>query len=129
MREIDELHEFFEALFLGTISSLERAEAALADDFTMAGPDGSVADRATVLAMLDAGQGHTSSLRIEVEDHRLLAETDKIIVASYVEIHRLSSRNNRRLTTVVFRKDASAPNGVRWVRGHETWLDRGLGDE
>lgn len=127
-REIDELHEFFEGLFLGTISSLDRAEAALAADFTMAGPDGSVSDRVAIMAMLDAGRGHASSLRIEIEDHRLLAETDDLIIASYVEVHRLSSRDNRRQTTVVFRRVAAAPNGVQWLRAHETWIDRDLAD-
>lgn len=127
-REINELHEFFEGLFLGSIESLTRAEVALAKDFTMAGPDGSVSGRAAIMAMLDAGRAHTASLRIEIEDHQLLAETDDMVIANYVEVHRLSAHDNRRRTTVVFRKAADAPNGVRWLRAHETWIDRGLGD-
>ena len=122
-REIDELHEFFEGLFLGTITSLDRAEAALAADFTMAGPDGTVSDRAAIMAMLDAGRAHTTSLTIEIEDHRLLAETAELIVANYIEVHRLADRDNRRRTTVVFRKAAEAPQGLLWVRAHETWID------
>lgn len=125
-REIVELHEHFEAYFLGTIDSLDRVEAALAPEFTMAGPDGGVAPRAKVMSALLAGHAHATSLRISISDTALLAAGDEFVVASYVENHELADRSNHRRTTVVFVKETAAPNGLQWLRAHETWIDRGL---
>jgi len=44
--EIDGLHAFFEAYFLGTESSLDRVEAVLAPDFSIVGPHGVESDDA-----------------------------------------------------------------------------------
>lgn len=126
-REIVELHEFFEAYFLGTIDDQHRIEQALAEDFTMAGPDGSVAPRSAVVQAIIAGHAHTNDLRIVIESPRLITETDDLVVAEYIEVHELSSRTNRRRTTVVFQRDQDGPNGLRWLRAQETWIDRGLG--
>lgn len=124
-QEIVDLHEHFEAYFLGTIDSLERVEIALADDFTIAGPDGSISDRAQTLAALRDGHAHSESMKIVISAMNPLVENGALVVASYIESHELALRSNHRLSTVVFRCDDAAPNGVRWVRVHETWLDRG----
>ncbi|NNC78765.1 MAG: DUF4440 domain-containing protein [Acidimicrobiales bacterium] len=124
--EIIELHELFEAYFLGTEDSLERMEAVIADDFTFIGPDGSATDRNGTLAAVTAGHGHTESLVIRTVDHQLLVETPEVVVAEYIEVHELSDRTNRRLSTVVFSRDPEAPNGLVWRRVHETWIDRGI---
>lgn len=125
-REIVELHELFEDYFLGKDDDLDRVEAALADEFTMAGPDGTVAGRAETIRAIRAGHAHTESLRIRIEAPQLIAETDELVVAEYIEVHDLVDRTNRRRTTVVFRRDADGPNGLRWLRAQETWIDRGL---
>lgn len=122
--EIIELHEFFEQLFLGMTESLERADQALAPDFTMAGPDGSLSSRATVMSQLEAGIGHTPELSITIEGLGLLVETDDLVIAEYIEVHGLrDDRSNRRRSTVVFRKDPDGPNGLRWLRVQETWIN------
>lgn len=121
-REIDELHAFFESYFLGRTASIARVDAVLAPEFTMAGPDGSVGDRATTMQAIEAGHGHTDHLTIRCSDHLLLCESDPLVVAQYIEHHELRDRSNHRRTTVVFRRDATAPNGLVWVRAHETWI-------
>ena len=123
-REIDELHHFFEAYFLGTEDALDRVEAALGPAFTFVGPDGDQTDRQATIDRIEAGHGHASQLRITTTEHHLLHETDEVVVASYVERHELSASSNRRLSTVVFTVDPDGPNGLRWLRVHETWLDR-----
>lgn len=121
-REVDELHEFFQALFHGQIDSLDRADAGFGPDFTFVGPDGSLADRGQILQMLESGRGHSSQLRISVEAHRTIVETDALIVGEYIEVHEVSDGGNRRRSTVVFDVDPEGPNGVRWRHVHETWL-------
>lgn len=121
-REIDDLHAVFEAYFLGTVDALDRVEEVLADDFTLVGAHGVTSDRAATMAAIRDGHGHTEALRIVCSGHRLLWEADDVIVAAYVETHELADRSNHRQSTVVFRRDATAPNGLRWVRVHETWM-------
>jgi len=123
--EIIELHDFFHAYFLGQDESLDRVDAALHAGFTIVGPNGAVSDRATTLEMLRQGHAHTQSLVITTLDHTLLHQTDEVLVASYVERHELSAATNDRLSTVVFAVDPAGPNGARWLRVHETWLDQG----
>lgn len=122
--EIIEFHDFFQAYFLGHEGSLDRADAALHASFSIVGADGGVSDRAATLQMLRQGHAHTESLVISTLDHALLHETGEVLVASYIERHELSASTNDRLSTVVFAIDPSGPNGVRWLRVHETWLDR-----
>lgn len=121
-REVDELHQFFQALFLGEIDSVDRADVVFGSDFTFVGPDGSLATRAEVLAQLEAGRGHTSQLLIGIEGHRTIADSRTVIVGEYIEVHQFADGGNRRRTTVVFVVDPDAPNGVRWCHAHETWL-------
>ncbi len=126
-REIVELHEHFEAWFLGTEDDNDRVEVALAEDFTMVGPTGETADRAATVQAIVAGRAHTDSLTIEIREPSLVAETTELVIAEYIETHVLRERTNHRRTTAVFRKHDGAPNGLRWLRVHESWIDRGLG--
>jgi hypothetical protein len=120
--EIEELHDVFEAYFLGLIDSLERVDAALAVDFTIVGPHGVESSRVeTMQALIDA-YGHTTSLLITVTEPRLLVETGDLLMASYIENHQLVDRTNHRCSTVIFSKDDTGPNGLLWRRVHETWI-------
>jgi len=120
--EIEELHDFFEAWFLGKETSMARAEDAFAEEFTFAGPDGTERDRHGVIRMLTEGRAHTTDLRITTSDHRLIVDTDDAVVATYVEHHQMGAAQNHRLSTVVFVPEQSAHNGLRWLRVQETWL-------
>jgi len=125
--EIRELHEFFEAYFLGTSGKeLDRVEAALGSDFTMCGPSGDESDRKATIKALKDGFAHTLSLRIEIADPELLFDDAHQLIAAYTEIHHLADRSNYRRSTVIFGHDPDAPNGLRWIRVHESWIDRGL---
>ena len=118
--EIDELHAFFEAYFLGTIPAddVSRFAGVLDDDFTIVGPDGSVNTRAETIAMVQQGHAHTSAMTLTTRDHELIHADESTVIASYVEHHGWADgRENERLTTVVFRVDDSMSNGLRWLRG------------
>ena len=120
--EITELHEFFEDLFNGVVTSLDRVEVALAPDFTIVGPDGGESDRAATIAMLAAAR-NSRQLDMSTTAHRLLHCSEEMIVASYIEHHHVAEGDTRRLSTALFVPDSDAPNGVCWLRVHETWVD------
>ena len=121
LREVTELHDYFEAYFLGEVAGLDRVEAALAPDFTMVGPGGTTSSRPETITMIASGHAHTNSLKMTITEPDLLFEDDASLVAAYVENQQWADASNQRLTTVVFTKDDSAPNGLLWRRIHETW--------
>ncbi|MEM8706188.1 MAG: DUF4440 domain-containing protein [Actinomycetota bacterium] len=123
--EIDQLHAFFEGYFLGTIAVDDTGRFAdvLDDGFTIVGPHGETSSRDETLAMVRQGHAHTSDMTIRCVDHRLVHADGDTTVATYVEEHHWTDgRANRRLATVVFTADVTMPNGLRWVRVHETWV-------
>lgn len=122
-QEIRELHDVFEQYFLGVVpNDLGRVEAALAPEFSMSGPNGDESSRESVIASLQNGYAHTDSLTIAIEEPQLLLNEPAMVIASYIEVHQLPSATNRRRSTVVFRPDASCPNGLAWLRVHECWI-------
>ena len=123
--EIDQLHAFFEAYFLGTIPAddMGRFADVLDADFTIVGPNGAVSDRAETLDAVRQGHAHTSDMTITCRDHELLHADPSTVLATYVEHHDWTDgRHNARLSTVAFRADTAMPNGLRWLRVHETWV-------
>ncbi|MEM9464313.1 MAG: DUF4440 domain-containing protein [Actinomycetota bacterium] len=122
--EIDELHAFFEAYFLGTAPAddLRRFADVLDPTFTIVGPDGNVSDRAATIDAVGQGHAHTRDFTLTTRDHELVHADDTTVVAAYIEHHAWSDgRENERRSTVVFRVDDTKPNGLRWLRVHETW--------
>ena len=121
--EVIELHDYFEAYFLGTVEGLERVESALAQDFTMVGPAGITFSRGQTIGLIEGGHSHASALEMTITEPELLFEDGETLVASYVENQQWADVANHRLTTVVFSKDDSAPNGLVWRRIHVTWVN------
>ena len=120
-REIADLHRFFEQWFKGEVDSLDRVEAALDPGFTIVGPGGGVLERSEIIEIIARDRGQRPDLRISTTEHRLLDATDDRLVTAYVEEHHGPDGETRRHSTAIFAIDEDAPNGVRWIRVHETW--------
>ena len=120
--EIVELHEFFRAYYLGEEDSLARAETALHPQFSIVDPRGAVADRAATLERLASAHEGLTTFDIATVDHRLLHAADDLIVAEFVEVQQRPDGSNERLSTVVFLADRAGPNGLVWLRVHQTWI-------
>lgn len=125
-REIEGLHAFFEEWLAGrlpdTAAAFARVEAVLAPDFTLVGPDGQEADRATMAKALRELWNTRPAVRIWIEDFRLLAAAPPLLVVRYEEWQEGSAGNSVRVSTAIFRIAPDAPNGVAWERVHETWM-------
>ena len=118
--EIVELHEVFERYFTGGIDSLQRVEAALGPDFTIVGPSGHTASRDQTLSALATGYATRDGFEIVIDEARLVADTPDLVVATYIESQISGAETSRLQSTVVFEKDGAGPNGLRWLRVHET---------
>lgn len=122
--EIKELHDFFEKWYDQAVAegAIVRLEEALHGEYSMVFPDGTERDRA---ATIDAVRTHrdVGAVTIIVNDISVLYEDDDVVLASYLETQQRLDGGDRRRSTVVFLKDPDGPNGLRWLRVHETKLE------
>jgi hypothetical protein len=125
IREIEELHAAF-SVWMGPGAGPEifaRFEAAFAPEFTMVGPSGKRLDRAGVLAMLNANRAaFGAGFGIKIEAPVKLAQGPAFVCVGYDEIQAGRPGPSQRRATALFRPEPAAPNGLRWLAVHETWI-------
>ena len=124
-REVESLHAFFGAWYRGELSSerFARVETALAPSFERVTPDGTIQDRETVLAGVEAARDeHTKAFEIEIENFEMIDRTDGRALVRYVE---RQTPGDDRLSAALF--DAGTPESgtegqPSWLYLQETWL-------
>jgi hypothetical protein len=117
--EVRELHAFFERWFAGTAdpSELERLDA-LDDTFQMITPDGWLQNCSEVRSAIERAFGRRP-MQIEIRNVRVRAIAP---VGVYEEWQTIDGQVIGRVSSAVMGNDPSAPNGLRWLHLHETWL-------
>jgi hypothetical protein len=130
-KEIVELHEFFQGWLGGALEPADKAfrrlEKVLGGDFALITPDGRCLEREPLLQSLRDGAGARPGLEIWIEEPRLYHETKTHLIAGYQEWQRERAGTRGRLSTVVFHRRKTLPNGLEWLHVHETWLQGQLG--
>ena len=126
--EIEVLHQCFEDWFNGrvprTAESFSRIDIALAEAFVIIMPQGSKVERTPLLKALYEAHSGRQGIRIWIERVRVLEEDHALVVAEYEEWQSEGGETTSRHSTAVFRRDTEKPNGLEWLRVHETWFDR-----
>ena len=124
--EIDILHRCFDDWFNGRVSrtseAFDRMEAVLGESFVIVMPHGGKMERAPLLKVLHEAHNGRPGIRIWIENVRLLAEDHDLVVAEYEEWQEEAGETTSRHSTVVFRRNDAMPNGLEWLRVHETWF-------
>ena len=125
-REVREFHEFIENWLAGRTDDYARAEEVLPDDFEIVSPSGERRDGGEIRADLRAGHGSAADsdppFEIRVTDVQTRVERETGVLLAYDEWQRRDGEWEGRTSSVLFRPDDDAPNGVEWVHLHETWL-------
>jgi hypothetical protein len=126
-REIEALHEFFVEWYAATIDreAFDRLERALATDFEMISPEGDRSDRDAVLEWIreSYGRDDPGDFDIEIRNVELVRSFDDHALVRYEEWQRRDGETDARISTVLFREAADAPEGIEWVDLHETALE------
>ena len=127
-KEVNDLHQFFEDWVSGALPKTEesyaRVQQALSDDFAIVGPDGRLTQRDPLLNGLYAAHLGRPNFRIWIENYQLHPQLGELAIVTYEEWQEIEGEVTARLSTAVFQQDAAAPNGVRWLHVHETWLPK-----
>ena len=132
--EVDGLHEFFEGWFNGVLEPTEenfaRAANVLAPEFILIGPGGQQTPQATVLERIRAAHGSWSRTtdegtkpggKIWIENFGVRFVEGRQLLATYEEWQEIDGKVRARISSVLFRIEDDAPNGVRWIHLQETW--------
>ncbi|PSP19122.1 hypothetical protein BRC62_02195 [Halobacteriales archaeon QH_10_67_13] len=117
-REVESLHAFFGAWYRGELPSerFARVETALAPSFERVTPDGTIQDRETVLAGVEAARGErTETFEIEIEDLAVIDRTDERALVRYVE---RQTPGDDRLSAALFDAGTLEPG----ADGRPSWL-------
>ena len=128
IREVVELHQFFEDWFNGLLVDSNDAFARFADamdeSFEIISPDGARTLRRGLMGQLRSAHGvHTDTpIRIWVANASVRPLGDDLFMVSYEEWQRHDDETKGRLSTAIMKRTAAAPNGLCWLHVHETWL-------
>jgi len=128
LREVVELHAFFEAWLGGTgpdtALAFARVESALAETFTMVAPEGRRHGRAEVIGQLRQAYGSKGlggGFRISILETEVHVLSPPLVVVGYVEEQTSpTARTIRRSTAVLGTSPGEAR--PRWLALHETWI-------
>jgi hypothetical protein len=131
-KEIIDLHIFFEDWFRGDCRNTDqvfkkRLLSRMDIDFYMVMPNGESFYGEQFWPDLRKAHGSNPKFEISLRNFvRKLQIGRKTFVANYEEWQKNAKNtrpaNNGRVSTAVFVVDSEAPNGVKWVNVHETWL-------
>ena len=127
MREVIELHDFFQAWLEGSAPQTESVFRRFTDvndpAFLLIGPHGRAIDLSAARRWIWEAWNTRPNSRLWTEAHTLRFSTGEMAVMTYHELQLNDGAPNQRLSTVVFRQDPAAPNGLVWVHVHETWME------
>ncbi len=138
-QEVLDLHQFFQDWFRGelpqTDEAFDRFSGVMDDSFHIVSPGG----RKTAIEPLRAGlrsafgswrpaSVESEGSRIWIENTQFQALNEDLSLVTYEEWQKNEGPAKGRLSTAVFRRDPEAPNGVRWLHVHETWLPAESGE-
>jgi hypothetical protein len=132
--EIHRLHVFFVDWLSGALADSDqvfaRCAGALAEGFVLIGPHGQATGRAALVARLEGAHGvHGDAdppFAIRIDKPKLLRQWEDHALLTYEEWQDGASGTQGatgRISTALFGRDNSAPNGVAWLHLHETWID------
>jgi hypothetical protein len=125
-QEISQLHEFFAGWLSGRLpaetATFDRFSQVMADTFTIVNPAGAEIALPALSQGLKAAWGRQPGLHIRIKAVKLLDSEAGLVVARYQEWQQSTALESGRISTVVFRRAPATPNGLLWLRVHETWL-------
>lgn len=128
LAEVDRFHADVAAWFgQGRDDAVfDRIEAAIDPGFRIVRPDGTVLDRAGILAVIARGRAVHATMDppfvIRCEAAVVRWEAGPRALVAYVETQRLAGRWTRRHSLAALVRDAAAPGRVRWTDVAETWI-------
>ncbi len=128
IKEVEELHEFFQAWFNGNVDQTSGQYSRFSDvlhaDFLIIAPSGMQTDRTQLTGSLYMMHGKRPNLKIWIKNpvFRLLSKTTAMVTYEEWQQEKEESPPQGRISTALFETYLSLPNAVSWLYVHETAL-------
>lgn len=124
IQEIQELHQFFEDYLSGKIASepMTRFENSMDSSFTIITSDGAIIDRDGIIGYVRDAHNQRPNFRIWTENVTLCQDFGGLLIVTYEEWQTNDGITTSRTSTVVFKENATQPNGLIWLHVHESGL-------
>ncbi|MFU8878515.1 MAG: hypothetical protein ACNA7E_10265, partial [Wenzhouxiangellaceae bacterium] len=116
--EVTQLHQFFQDWYRGTLEDegFQRFESVMGEGFEIILPNAAILPRERIIEAVRGQKGSDGEAELWIENVRVVHSAESFIVATYEEWQGRGGEPARgRLSTVVFRPDAEAPNGLVWL--------------
>lgn len=125
-KEIITLHRFFEEWFKGNLpddeKTFSRITGVLCDDFLIVSPDGKITDKSGLTAGLKMAHNRWNTGTIQIKNIKGRNISGDICMLIYEEWQTTPDGTTTRLSSALFQREENAPNGVKWIHLHETWI-------
>jgi len=125
-KEIEELHQFFQDWFNGSLPetdvSFARFGDVMASDFEMVAPNGRSVTITNLQPALRQRHNSWQNGRIWIENVRVHWQKGELLLVVYEEWQAVDGLENGRLSSVLFQQQLNLPNNLLWLYVHETWL-------
>ena len=129
-QEVRGFHAFLRDWLAGAVprraEAFARFSGALDGALEVVSPLGTVTGREALVEEFEglhgALAGDADAFDIWIENFRCRRVVGDHAVVVYEEWHRRRGATSARLSTALFRREATAPGGVAWLHVHETWL-------
>ena len=125
--EINELHQFFQDWYNNHLSPTDenfvRCVNVLHPNFMIIFPNGEKVQYQTLLNSLHSKHASQTNMRIWIKQIQVLHQIGDLVLATYEEWQEINGQVNSRLSTVLFQKAPTTPNGLLWLHVHETWIN------
>lgn len=126
-KEVIALHDYFQQWFRGEIANDADNQARFTNSFDplceLVSPSGNIDTFLALRQRFLAAHGKFPDAKVWVSSFVPVNVMPDRILVKYKEWREIDGETNVRMTTCLFSKDDSAPNGVKWTYIHETWLN------
>lgn len=126
IREVEELHVFFQQWFNGELpdedAAFARFDSVMAPDVVLVSPGGVALSRAQLIKGLRGGHNGRPGIEISTKNYSFRALGPDLWLVTYEEHQVQGETRTARLSSALFRRHPDAPNRVIWEHIHETWL-------
>ena len=121
--EIRRVHAFFEDWFADRGDrSFGDFDDAMADEFVLVATDGDLMDRDSIVGFVEHARG-SGVVEIDIVDPNVTFDDGSTVIGTYEEHQVKRGVASSRQSSVVMRRDETAPGGWMWMLVHETWIE------
>lgn len=127
-KEVFDLHRYFQDWFRGDIANNSGNQQRLSNSFDplceLVTPNGSIDSFDAINGRFMEAYKVFPDAKVWIDGFVPMSVTEDRVLVKYKEWREIDGVTTVRMSSCLFSKEDTAPNGVKWLYIHETWLDK-----